>query len=916
MKQNRKAWWILEFTPLLLLWLYVLFTLIMFRFGLIQWKVPHIGLVIFYVLLIYVSFSVGYTLWLRKYKKKEQITISLRGEKFFQNAMTYLFRIGAFISIIHAAAWLNQVFGFDIFRFLKSPGAAYDLSNFMSDLYATGITPYPMWFRWISRFSTLLGGVKVTAVCIGTYKLRDFQIPDKILFFTMLALDLLYAWMFGKQSLFVILALQIFISGFSKYASEVYAEKNEKSLFESLQKNRKVLLGYAFFLLFVLISILALIMFMQDDRAIQRNIRKDLYFETVEKTGNPPPVEQLEYFVLESVQERTGYSIKNPALQNIITKKYGEYIKKDPINNPEHPTSPGINPTPAGPGNTHPSTTPTKPTKPATLQENFVGLSKFYETAKWSMLPGGLSYGLQSLEMYVTQGYASMALAFDLDFQWSKFVGNSIYISHLVDRLFRTAIADQTYTARNETVNGWSESVYFNTLYTWLASDVSFLGVIVLFFFGGAFFAKVWIEVIDRRFLFALPVCYQFAYGLIFAPTNNSLFNTLSEIIKTLAIICIYLCGLFFCKLYKENQPHPPRKLAFIIGNLEIGGAAKMLTYVANISTKFFDDVSIFVLRRNSDMYQLNPGIKVVELNLSFQKKGTLHDYYTRWKELHQALLKASPDIIMAFVNPIIIYSYFAKPKDAILIGADRGNPKALPKLHRILSYFVYPRCNKLVFQTDGALNCFRRINSKSSIIENPFIVNGDDPGVYRGIRKKTIVSTSRLDEGKNVDVLIRAFAESKAAHDYTLQIFGDGPSKETLKNLTKELGLTENVIFMGTVKNIMQEICDAGIFVLVSNDEGMPNGLIEAMALGIPCITTNCMAGNTNSLVKHGENGLIVKIGDVEELTNAINTYCTDIHYRQMLGLNGSKIRETLNEAVIRQKWDCFFRNLQEEAL
>lgn len=905
MKQNGKSWWILDFFPLIMIWIYVLCTLFLFQFGLIRWAVSHTGLVILYVLLIYSSFSAGYALWLKKSETKSDCMLSLSGEKALSLFMLWIFRIGAIMGVIHSLAWINQIFGSDTLRFICTPGAAYDLSNFLGDLYGSGITPYPMWFRWISRLNTVLAGVEVAAVCIGTYQLKHLQIWDKILFSLMVAFSIFYAWLFGKQSLFMILVLQILISCLAKFISEIYREKSEIPLLQALKKRKKSLLVYSFSFIFLLLGVVVLIMFMQNDRVVQRNIRTGLYYEAVKK-GGPPPAEQLQYFVLESVQKRTGYEIRNPILKDVINEKYGEYIKAEP---------PGSIP----PGSSETPTSPQQPATPApapTLDSNFVGLSKFYKTIDCPILPGSIRYGLQTVEMYVTQGYASMALAFDLNFQWSRFVGNSIYISHLVDKLFNTNIAEETYTARNESVNGWSESVYFNTLYTWLASDLTFFGVVVLFFFFGSLLSKIWIEVINKGCLFAVPICYQLAYALIFAPTNNSLFNTLSEIIKTVMIFGIYVSGLLvFKRCEKEGISHP-RRLTFVIGNLGVGGAAKMLTYAANISTETFQDVTILNLRGSSNIYPLNPKIKVTDLDLSFQKKGTLRDFYMRYKTLRSTLKEIAPDIIIAFVNPIIIYSYFAKPQKTVLIGADRGNPKALPIFNKILSHFVYPRCYKLVFQTRDALNCFKHLSGKSTVIENPFIPVGEDPGIYRGTRKKTIVSTSRLDTNKNVDVLIRAFAKSEAVKDYKLQIYGDGPAKRDLENLTSELGLTQKVEFMGTVQNILPEIFDAGMFVLVSKDEGMPNGLIEALALGIPCITTNCMAGEINPLVKHGENGLIVKIGDVKDLENAINLYCLNKERRQTMGLNGTKIRETLNENTIHQKWSGLFRDLREEEL
>lgn len=357
------------------------------------------------------------------------------------------------------------------------------------------------------------------------------------------------------------------------------------------------------------------------------------------------------------------------------------------------------------------------------------------------------------------------------------------------------------------------------------------------------------------------------------------------------------------------------KKLVFLIGDLRIGGAEKMLAYAANVSTGIFDDVTIVTLQDDPGVYQLDPKIKVVELNIPTAHKSKPARSLARCRYLRRALRQLSPDIVIAFVNPTIVYAYFCAPKSAMLVGADRGNPAALPRFNRMISRSIYARCDRLIFQTQAAAGLFsEKIRRKSVVIENPLIIQGKDPGVYTGIRKKTIVSTSRLDKEKNVDVLIKAFAKSQASRDHVLQILGTGSEEKRLRQLSLELGVQDKVEFLGDVIEVMDTIADAGMFVLASRQEGIPNGLIEAMAAGIPCIATNCMAGGTNTLIQNGENGLIVDIDDVEGLTRAIDFYCSDADVCERFGARAAEVRQTLKETAIRQKWIQFYSNINGE--
>lgn len=115
----------------------------------------------------------------------------------------------------------------------------------------------------------------------------------------------------------------------------------------------------------------------------------------------------------------------------------------------------------------------------------------------------------------------------------------------------------------------------------------------------------------------------------------------------------------------------------------------------------------------------------------------------------------------------------------------------------------------------------------------------------------------------------------------------------------------------MGKSNCIEKDIYNAGIFVLSSNYEGMPNALMEAMALGLPCISTDCPVGGPKTLIKNGENGLLVPVGDEEALSIAILKLIEDNELSQKIANNALKISEKFNPNIINQQWEDFINKI-----
>lgn len=273
-------------------------------------------------------------------------------------------------------------------------------------------------------------------------------------------------------------------------------------------------------------------------------------------------------------------------------------------------------------------------------------------------------------------------------------------------------------------------------------------------------------------------------------------------------------------------------------------------------------------------------------------------------------------DIVLTMTVPLCIYTVPAllglKTKHVV---SERNSPAHFSGkwITKVLSRWLMKQAEGFVFQTKQARDFYDGIiANRSAVIHNPICELSEGAKSPMSQRRKEIVSVGRLNKQKNHALLIRAFADVlKDYPEYTLIIYGDGRERENLESLINCLGISGKVILAGTQCNVHKEIANAAMFVMSSDFEGMPNALMEAMALGLPCISTDCPSGGPADLISDGKNGLLVPVKDKNPLVNAIIELIEKRDYALELGKEASNIRETHSSDVICGQWLAFFRSI-----
>ena len=145
------------------------------------------------------------------------------------------------------------------------------------------------------------------------------------------------------------------------------------------------------------------------------------------------------------------------------------------------------------------------------------------------------------------------------------------------------------------------------------------------------------------------------------------------------------------------------------------------------------------------------------------------------------------------------------------------------------------------------------------------------------------------------------------------MEIYGEGKLKYELMNYIKEMNLSNCVFLKGKTDSIKEKIYKAKAFVLSSNYEGMPNALMEALALGVPCISTDCPCGGPRELIQNNVNGILVENNNCEEMVKAIYNVIENEKLNKTLSVNSNNMKEEFLISKIADKWKKFINEIRE---
>lgn len=350
------------------------------------------------------------------------------------------------------------------------------------------------------------------------------------------------------------------------------------------------------------------------------------------------------------------------------------------------------------------------------------------------------------------------------------------------------------------------------------------------------------------------------------------------------------------------------KRIAVLGYGLAGGGAERVSAIVANYFSDRGYDVLFVAAYSKEREYALNDNIKYVAIETK-APVGFLK-LIERSLKITNEVKKFKADIVYSFINYELIPLSLSKIP---VIPSLRIDPKYIEydRVRWHIRNFVYKRAKNVIFQTKDARDYFvEKIRNKGVVIGNP--LKEGLPVWDEETHRKVFMTACRITKQKNIPMLINAFVRfHKKFPEYTLEIYGDGEPQEyktEMENLVYKKG-AENYIFLkGHSKNIHEVMRTSEAFFLTSDFEGLSNSMLEAMAIGIPCVCTDCPPGGASEYIENNKSGILIPVGGEDELVTAMCAAAENAELRHTLSENSRYVRQALDKDEICRKWEELF--------
>ena len=393
------------------------------------------------------------------------------------------------------------------------------------------------------------------------------------------------------------------------------------------------------------------------------------------------------------------------------------------------------------------------------------------------------------------------------------------------------------------------------------------------------------------------------------------------------------------------------KHIVFIVGVYKNGGVERRSTTLANqfakkgykctiLVTQEISDKQFFHTEKNVEIVflrdyaedcrkkQKNNSEKIIKAKIKLLKK--LQHAMPSSNKVNKRLsrkikmLRGGQELSMYVSNnPQSIYIPFGWYHTSLLyevskriklkcVYAEKNSPEVeFSQNPNDIEYFfeIISKLNGAVMQTKEELSFYEAHIKNSIVIHNP--IRDDLPEPFQYQRRKVIVNFCRVSSQKNLMLLMEAFLAFNATHpDYTLEIYGNTITDkeksylEELTNWVSERKLEHTIKFLPPRADVHEIVKDCSMFVSSSDYEGLSNSMLEAMAIGLPCVCTDCLGGGASEMITDSENGLLVPMRDANALATAMCHMADDETLANRCSENAQKIRYELSAENIANKW------------
>lgn len=357
--------------------------------------------------------------------------------------------------------------------------------------------------------------------------------------------------------------------------------------------------------------------------------------------------------------------------------------------------------------------------------------------------------------------------------------------------------------------------------------------------------------------------------------------------------------------------------IVFLTGNLRNGGAQRVTALIGGRLADAGHNVSFLVFYQSEKEYPISKNVDISYIKSSYEEYKKLPPL-ERVMIIRNYLKNKKPDVAIGFMEAGYALYISALGLKFPKIASVRINPRYIIQkggFKATLNRWWFKHADAVVFQTKSQLEYVKTMGwHHCTVIPNPVseeALEQEQPDYKKPVRR--IVMAGRLASQKNYPMAIEAM---KIVHnqypEVKLDIFGKGEKEYELDALIKKHELEDCVHIRGWTEKILSEFSCSDIYLLTSNYEGMPNSLMEAMSVGLPCISTDCETGPAD-LISNGKNGFLVSKDDSNALAEVIiRIIGMSTDQRKKVGLIARQsIERNYNELTIMRQWEKLFGEL-----
>ena len=354
-------------------------------------------------------------------------------------------------------------------------------------------------------------------------------------------------------------------------------------------------------------------------------------------------------------------------------------------------------------------------------------------------------------------------------------------------------------------------------------------------------------------------------------------------------------------------------KIDFAISSLTTGGGERVLTTIANNLVNRGNTVRIITFNDPIE-YEILPKIELIKLHGGFSKNQTLRYFFELYKYYKNK--NNRPDVIITFMTQTSLSVILvAKLLGIKVIASEHTSHIRTSTNKEIVNFtrkYIYRLANYVTILTKFDFEFYKKHGANAIIMPNP--CSFKKINTTKKEKEKIILAVGGLHKYhiKGFDNLLPIVQPILHKHiDWKLMIVGETKidGHPFLKNLAKELGIENQVVFAGLRNDVKDIMANSEIFVLSSRNEGLPMALIEAMSQSMCCISFDCISGPSD-IITQNVNGILVENQNKKEMTNTLINLVENKSLRLELASKANTITAKFDEDLICDKWEHLINN------